>query len=572
MLFKNYFKHFLHTFLIIFLLIFMIGIFGTSEIFFGNYKEFGFIYGEFGWKFLFWGTALAFTASLLIALLPDMIRRPILGLTLGISVAGYLQIMFLNNTLGQIGVTAEGYIINSVSAVKNIIIWLIVIILVLFLTYLLKDNWKKFQQLTSLVLLLIQLVAFGTLFLTADEGAFSYPENEVCLSGEKQYTVSSEKNVILFVLDNFSAYLVNDVLQSYPDLLENLADFTYYNNADCNYWGTFPSLAHMLTGNSLRTDLSTDDWLYECWNNDTTNAFYNLLKENHYTVNLYTPLTDLLTGTYPLTMLSDKIDNIVTLSSNIEIDYPLLYETLFKMSCYRFMPEYFKPIFDVSNDEYAGIVSYTDNQMQYSNPNFYNALLENHLTTDDTTNYFTIHHLNGTHEFINDENCQYDRENATPESTVRGIFVMLAEYLNQLQKLGVYDRSTIIITADHGAENNSQMIFFIKEAYQTHDEIRITNAPITLHELMPTIVNSIGEDASAFGQTIYDFEEGELRERQLYIRTLDSDYPRVPKFDADTNGGMNCYYVYTYTGGREELIDVYLNDMYTIVPVVDSYF
>lgn len=39
---------------------------------------------------------------------------------------------------------------------------------------------------------------------------------------------------------------------------------------------------------------------------------------------------------------------------------------------------------------------------------------------------------------------------------------MLDAYLQQLKDLGIYDNSTIIITADHGSEARSQMIFFMK--------------------------------------------------------------------------------------------------------------
>ena len=48
----SFLKNYLFTLLIVFLPLFMFGVFGPSEIFFGNYSEFGFIYREFGWKFL----------------------------------------------------------------------------------------------------------------------------------------------------------------------------------------------------------------------------------------------------------------------------------------------------------------------------------------------------------------------------------------------------------------------------------------------------------------------------------------------------------------------------------------
>ena len=43
----SFLKNYLFTLLIVFLPLFMFGVFGPSEIFFGNYSEFGFIYREF---------------------------------------------------------------------------------------------------------------------------------------------------------------------------------------------------------------------------------------------------------------------------------------------------------------------------------------------------------------------------------------------------------------------------------------------------------------------------------------------------------------------------------------------
>ena len=41
------------SYCIVFLNVFMTIIFGPAEIFMGNYKDFGVIYSEFGWTFLF---------------------------------------------------------------------------------------------------------------------------------------------------------------------------------------------------------------------------------------------------------------------------------------------------------------------------------------------------------------------------------------------------------------------------------------------------------------------------------------------------------------------------------------
>ena len=44
--------HFLSNYIIVLLPIFTLCVMGPTEIYFGNYKELGFTYQEFGWKFL----------------------------------------------------------------------------------------------------------------------------------------------------------------------------------------------------------------------------------------------------------------------------------------------------------------------------------------------------------------------------------------------------------------------------------------------------------------------------------------------------------------------------------------
>lgn len=209
---------------------------------------------------------------------------------------------------------------------------------------------QKVMLTSSLIILGMQCVGYISLFPSADKSAFTYysDKDELILDGSKQFTVSSNDNIILFILDNFSSTYLASAVEKYPDLKDFLHDFTYYNNADCNYHGTYPSLPHLLTGNDLDPSLSVDDWLEDCWTNTTTNDYFSILSDANYKVNLYTPTTSILTGNHSLPLLDGKISNITTKQSSICIDYHKLYKTMFYMSCYRFMPEYFKSFFDVS--------------------------------------------------------------------------------------------------------------------------------------------------------------------------------------------------------------------------------
>lgn len=570
---KNFsFFNIIMTFFIVFLPIFSFGIFGPTEIFFANHVTFGVVFEEFGWEFLLWGFLIAVVSTFSSLLLPTIIQKILFVFLWIVSLGGYIQTLFLNTGLDQIGATTEGYIPTAETLIKDSLIWLAIAVIATIVIIKSKDNWKKPVFLISLILTATQLVAYSTLFISAPKEAFIYKESDMVLSAEKQYVVSTDENVIVFILDTVSNSLFESALNEYPDLVNGMKDFTYYNNADCNYYGTFPSVPHILTAHDFDPSLPINTWLYDCWNNDATSRFYDDLHAAGYQINVYAIENTLFTGSEPMSMLEGKIDNLTTLTHNISIDYPLLYETLLTMSCYRFMPDYFKPYFDVPNTQYASIVTYPDNIIDYENPAYYSSLLEKGLTTDNENKYLIFQHLNGIHELINDEYCMPVEDSGSYTATIRGIWVMLEEYLNQLMDCGVYDNSTIIITSDHGSEYYGQSIFLIKEPYTRQDSIQITNAPITLDELLPTVAEITLGESSYLGNTIYDFSENEQRERTLFIRAYDSNYPTVNRYDGRTNMTSNVYHLYTYTGNIFDYQYLYDNLLYDTVPAAEAYY
>lgn len=567
------FKNIIMTFVIVFLPIFSFGIFAPTEIFFANYTAFGVIFGEFGWTLLAYGALIGAAITLLSLFLPHIIQKVLFTILWIISLGGYIQTMFLNTGLPQIGATAEGYVPTTAALIKDGIVWVAVIIAAIFVILKYKENWKKPVFFVSLMLTLIQGIAYGTLFLSAPEAAFAYPDSEISLSGEKQYTVSANENVIVFILDTFSNVFFEDALAEYPEISDIVSDFTYYNNTDSNYYGTFPSVPHILTGYDFDPSIPVNDWLNQCWNNDATAKFYKELHNAGFLFNVYVTEPTLLSGSKSLELVKGKIDNLTSENYNLSVDYPLLYKTLLTMSCYRFMPDCLKPYFHVPNTQYISIASQTDNIIHYANPDFYSGLLENGLTTDADNNYFIIQHLNGTHEFINDENCARVPEGTVSyEATVRGIFTMLEEYINQLKSNGVYDNSTIIITADHGTIYNSQCVFLIKEPNTIQDAMQTTNAPITLDELLPTVAELTLDKSDYLGKSIYDFSENEQRERTFYVRAFDENFPIIKTFDGKDATDMNVYQLYTYTGNYQNYLEQYNNYIYTVVPAKEAYY
>lgn len=559
------------SFLNVFLLAFMLLIFGPAEIFFANATEFEFVYGEFAGYLALAAAGVSLVVSGVLVLLPDKLYRLAMSVVFGLSLAGYLQVMFLNGQLDLLGLNPDGYQVRTSAAVGNLCIWLLVIGCVVVLAYVKKDLWKNVVKYGAAFLLCIQAVALVSLLVTARDEAYHHKTQEWHLTGEDQYVVSAKENVILIVLDYFSNQRLLEVQAKYPDVMDCLRDFTYYNNADCNYYGTFPSIAHMLTGKKVDASIPVNEWFNNVWTDPDTISFYERLREKDYVVNVYTSDTHYLCGTNDVEIFNSCFSNVTNSSRTVDVFYRLLLKTLTKMSCYRMAPEMLKNTFYTAGSEYTDIITYEEDVIWHNNADFYRGLLENGLTADKRSNYFIVQHLLGTHEYTTTADCAQSPK-STLEDTVRGCMVMVEEYLNQLKQLGVYDNSTIIITADHGDMVDSQVIFYIKEPGVQRETTAETNAPISLHELRPTIAQAAGLDASLFGQTIYDFAENEQREREVWVRDSDTRYTIVQNYVEDRIGYANIYKVYKYTGDYGDLLWQIEQELYDVVQMVDSFF
>ena len=554
-------KKILLNFMASFLLGFMILIFGPAEIFFANITEFEFLYGEFAgyMAILFLVSVLLLTAVLTI--LPEKIHRIVLSVIFGISLAGYLQIMFLNKNLDLLGVNPNGYQVQTSRWIGNMIIWLVVIAAVIALAILKKEIWKKLVLYLASFLICIQVVALVSLLATAPQEAYKRLQGSDRLSGEEQYTVSANENIIVFVLDYFSSLYLQQMLEVYPDGADCLHDFTYYSNADCTYYGTFPSLAHMLTGCEVDPTVSIDEWCRNIWENESTVNFYRELKGNNFKANVYTTDSNVLTSANGCKILRDKVSNITNEPQEVSVNTGLLIKTLMKMSCYRMAPDVLKQQFYINVSEYSLIVEKLGDGILQTNSDFYAKLKEQGLKTDESSNYFIVQHLIGTHEFNTDENGNY-REKTSVEETARGCMTIMEAYLNQLKELGVYDDATIIITADHGGcdKEDLQVIYFVKKPGETHEVSPVTNAPVSHCDLLPTVAQMAGLDYTKYGKSIFDFGQDEQRERTLWLRTEDPDYSE------------GAYYCYTYTGDILALITQIDEGPTTIKEMFESFF
>lgn len=522
------------------------GLLGPLEIFSGNQKDFSFQYSDFFWYFLIISIVSCLAVSALIALLPEKVRGPVSALILGVGMASYIQNMFMNIKLSEADGSPMRWEELGNFPVINSIIWLAIFVGVFCIYFFLKKYWNMISVGISGFLSAIQLVAVISLVISlASSGNKNAP---LQMSGEDQLKVAPDSNIVVFVLDTVGNTALEETLELYPDAIDGLKDFTFYNNTDCHYYCTFPSMTHMMTGQEFDFEMQSQDWLDEAWASERATNFWGELDDEGYSCYLYSPDIGYVYG--EASNLNGKFDNIKQMETDVN-NKKLLY-LLGKMSAYKYAPYILKPYLEVLTVDFGTVVGYVDGvAVVDGNGEYYQELTENGLSIDnEMENALIIQHLFGAHKpYTIDENANIVEEEATREQTIKGLLVIVDEYIRQLQELGLYDEATIIVTADHGAwyDGDTQPIFFIKRSNETHDEVRVNTAPISLDDFQATILEILGRDYSAYGTSISDWDEGSTRERTVYMRQVDDNYPDVE------GSSFNVYYKYSYLTNKEEL-------------------
>ena len=541
---KDSFKILLFPVVMLFLL-------GPAEIYYSNKNEFAFGFFDFAYIFMVIAFVTLGLGTIIISLFPKNIYIYVTGLIFATSISMYLQnLMFNKGVFNSDGSAIDWDKYKNYSRI-NIVVWLTIYIVV-FLLLLLKKKSGNILKNISFILGIFQLISYLIIVVQCVLYPKQYTDNHYTFSGKNQMKYGQE-NIIVILLDHYPNTLFENELyyKNKESVEEVLHDFTYYDNANCNYCYTFPSIPAMLTGQPADSDMTQQEWSDYIWNSEKCVGFYDALHNDGYRCNIYSG-KDAFAVFGNIKNLDGKFDNII--EDEPYINYGLMCRLLEKQTIYKYAPYCVKPRFEIVSNAFKDtfIFRQEDGIVAYDNCEFYTRLSKEGLSVEKgLEKQFTFIHLAGTHwpyhTGENGEKIGEDMENcSTLDETIKGIHYIISEYMVQLKELGIYDNSTIIIMSDHGgdfASYSPQPIFFIKRANEHHEEIQINSAPISYDEFQATILCLAGLEYGDYGKTIFDWKDGEVRERKWW----------TPE---------DGYNVYTYTGDRDDLVDKMKNEEY----------
>ena len=508
--------------------------FGPFELYIANMSYLVFGIKQLLPPIIIAGIIILAVFTVLLALLRGKIFNAVVSIVIGITIAGYIQGNYINidhGTLDGTGIVWQDF---KWQMLVNLFVWAAIILVPVILCYFSRDIWKSFVRIVSLVLVAMQV--FGAVYLViksayqinsniSDDGYFECSE---------QFKVSKNKNTIVFLLDRMDKKYMDELLKRDPELCEKLSGFTYYKNFTGSYSRTFPSVAYLLSGVKYDYDIPSAEYMKKAMSESN---FFGALQAAGYESRLYTD-TQYVTGS--VESFNGTVKNAKSTEGKAK---PMkILSAMLNLSAYRYSPEAMKPYFHIYTDNIAQkyIFGNKDGSIYtVDDAEFYAAFRKKGITTEDNAGSFVFYHLQGAHDpftmnekgeavtlaYLNYEESMYKQ--------IRGDFKMILSYIKQLKAAGVYDNTTIIITADHRrtgtapsleeatGENYGERVLtlLIKEAgADTKQPLKTSMKQVCQANLHKTFLRSMGVNYEDDGvRAIEDIGEDEEITRYFYM-------------------------------------------------------
>ena len=464
--------------------------------------------------------AVLFLFSLIKGKIFNILLITLPGLSLAVFVQGYL---IIGNEIGNISHKSSNT--SLLLTITNLLMWALIVAFPFILAEMSKKALRLMLVFLPLLLVLIQLIGIVSVIIEklSSQGlskfVYSAEKQQYYLSEKDMFDYSDKSNVLLIVLDRLDYSYIQSISETDPDFFNTLDGFTCYTNTTAEFGRTIPGLNHLLTGCEGGAYLSSiNEYLDASWTSVSDKSIIEELDEQGYSVQLYGDINDLMSQN---NQLINKISNIGENALNINHFY--LSKAMLRLSASRFAPVIMNTCPDTDF-----IKSITlDNDKYYLNDSlFYEEMKNGCITTGACEGVFKFIHLQGSHapyKLNEDGTVSLLATNALTQT--KGVFSILFELFRRMKELGIYERSEIIITSDHGdGKDDTKKLqgavcigLFHKPSGKAGTALEYNNAPLSQKNIPPTILKAAGaENYADFGLPIDEVNESDSIIRYNY--------------------------------------------------------
>lgn len=466
---------------------------GPLELYAYNADDFLYGFADF-YPLLIAGSLIFVVAVtvLVTEFVPEIVYKIYVLIVGAYGIIGYVQSFILNGKMTSLDGSEQ--IWSTGKIVINIIIW-IVLVAVLTVVVVKVKIWNKIFIGAAGYIVLIQLFTLVFIFLTTDVTS----ARTMQITEKDSFTVSSDENVAVFLLDAYDTQFIDMVLEDEPEYLAPLKDFTYYNNMESRYYYTDFSLPYLLNAPKADSLEVTDKSETEVWYEDS--HFLSDIRNAGYDINI-------LTERKYIKNIEEGIVSNYTDDGYCILDAEKTMAAFANAMRYKNMPFALKGMYRYEVFDLFDAIAETNIYRMGTDDIVDKLIKENGLDIRNDYKAFRFYHLYGAHApYYLTENNEMDYSSCNPRAQFRGCLLTVYDYIERLKEMGVYDNTTIIIMADHGLNpgqvdaltaagetcnaDKSNPIFFIKEKGAVKDSMAIDSKETSHDMFFDTIMKCI---------------------------------------------------------------------------------
>lgn len=524
---------------------FTVLVFTPFDTYYGNMDEFAFSLGDF------MPLCILFAVLLSAVIFSVLISLRNAAFEIGCGVAAWLSLMlilqrlFLN--MGVNSLAGDGVGTSAAApwmVVLDILAWVAVgagiVLAVIFFSKKHIETLATLAVIAMVTVIGMQLVSFTVVSLTSDvytpalertkNGDGEDTSETKTLTFDNFTTFSSNRNVVIFVIDRFDAKYYNKMIKSDPSFFDGLDGFTYYNDYTSLYCRTYPSIATMLTG------IENDPWdarLEYFKKAYSDGGHLRDMSESGYDVNVYTKNYYAYDNAAEMSEYVDNTSGIkgYSVDSKLSLTWDMI-----RLSLLQHLPFGAKSLVgELSTPEFAAHVTYEISEDAYTSDlkELYEYVSDTEFTVKNSYGSFAFIHLDGCHTPITYGDGwgeATDKEKNDTNLALKQNFSIINKYLDEMKRLGVYEDATIIITGDHPAAiSDTKLIgqtgyssdtgtrvtaMFVKKSGSADSPLQTSSAQVSQDELWATVFESEGLKSLKSNDSFFDISEDEDRERR----------------------------------------------------------
>ena len=429
----------------------------------------------------------------------------------------YIQSNFLAGSLPLMDGSAIDWGLYETENMQSFFLWLIVsLVCILLIRFL---HMKRFTRIITKLSVLITAVLTVSLVVTAVQSGGFIRKSFHVISTENEFTMSEDKNFVVFVLDAVDSRVFHKMLDTHPEYAEVFEDFSYFPDTVGSYAYTAYAIPQILTGEWTKKEKPFREFYPEALK---SSPLFSRLKQDGFRMGLYED---------SLKIDQDQVsdfENIIPISGEVR-SVPEFARMMLIIALFKELPYQLKRFTFPQPGHFYYMEGSGDYQkFSYNNTNFYQSLSENEITLTDGP-CFRFIHIEGAHvPFRYDKDVNViDSSEGTYEKNIEAAVTITDTYLKKLKAAGVYDNSAIIIMSDHGYHYDNpdrwgrhNPVFMVKGIQEDHS-FAVSDVPLSYDDLQEIYASLLdGKDS----EHITHWKAGDERERYFMHFVKNSDF------------------------------------------------